>query len=228
MSFQNNMELFFIWHRAVCFQRAQQRRGEEFDFEGFVYWTPAPSTALRKELQTDDLLINLAFSIFWCTWLRDNQMLISYHHKCPVHIGWAGCSLPSRIAAMSHLFTMIFFILEVSPHQSLANVLTSPFFKIFCHRSACRSNTIYCGSLLVAKLHFPFVRQFFFPTEPCSADGRYQWHFLQHLKGGLLPSLISWVHVFMLMKAVHELDGGSESVIFSRDDYWQVYFCIFD
>lgn len=95
-------------------------------------------------------------------------MLISYHHKCPVHIGWAGCSQPSRIAAMSHLFTMIFFILEVSPHQSLANVLTSPFFKIFCHRSACRSNTIYCGSLLVAKLHFPFVSQFFFPTEPCS------------------------------------------------------------
>lgn len=47
-------------------------------------------------------------------------------------------------------------------------------------------------------------------------------------KAALLPSLISWVHIFMQMKPVHGHDGGLESVIFTKDDYLQVYFRTFD
>lgn len=166
----------------------------------------------------DGLLIHVAIALFWCARLRENQMLISNqaaHWSLSVLSTLAElvALCHPRVAAMSHLFTMIYlFVWQTSSHQFFWRMSSHHHFSDFCHISACRSNRIYCCSHLLPSFIFHLFVRFFSLAEPCSAEGRHQWHFLQHLKGGLLPSLISWVHIFMLMKAVH--DGLEKSDIY--------------
>lgn len=104
--------------------------------------------------------------------------------------------------------------LFMSLHQLLANVFMSPFYKISAtarhvdQKEFTEAHTRCQASVCLA--------------EPCSAERSHQWQVLQHLKEGLLPSLITWVHIFMLINHVHERDSGLESAIFIEDDYLHI------
>lgn len=109
----------------------------------------------------------------------------------------AGPTSPLRHPPASHLFTKMFFL-----HLMSARVNAQ-------HSAVHNGLQASSSHLFVAR-----VQQ----------KGDFSDIFLLHLKGRLLPSLISWVHMFMLMKPGRHCDGGGFiSVIFIEDDYLQVY-----
>lgn len=148
-----------------------------------LYCTFARNAALRLQLQMDAVLINVAFPIFQCDRLRENQMLISRRFSRKL-AGSKCCCPPSECCSNVPLVYYVFF------SSSLANVFISIFGKCrpiaISHISATAERAdqreFTAVSTCCQASFSPFVCLCFL-AELRSAEGRRQWHFLQHLKG---------------------------------------------
>lgn len=140
-------------------------------------------------------------------------MLISNHYSRQLslvqsvlsHIGWAG--LLSAVLVLQQRPTCLLWLLLF-----LANVFSSIFGKCLriamfkkkkpaTVRPACGSNWIYCSSHLLPSLFFfpPVCLSVFFSGWATFSGGETSVTFPRSIKRD--GRLISWVHIFMLMKA---------------------------